>query len=350
MNDDMFSKVGGSGTESRTFMGCFAGERFALPGREPLAETVRHFRRQAYLRDSLAAEVGWSAASVITGGRRAPLSRELYAVMPRFALIMFGSNDVESGVPERYGRALWSIARTLLDRGVIPVLSTAPPRADDPSLEPRLRRNNAVVRGLGRALRVPVVDLHGELVRLPGSGLAGDGVHTRGRVASGRSDACNFGEDGLRYGTNVRNLLNLLMLDRLRRSVLGSEPPPDAAPPPALAGDGSAAEPFDAGPRGFADLRESAGTTDVPACDGAAAARGHLYRIRVDRPEAFWARLVARQEAAVELRRLDPAGRCVARAPFELEATLPPGTHHLAVVATGAEAGPHLLVVGRAGD
>jgi hypothetical protein len=198
---------------------------------------------------------------------------------------------------------------------------------------------------------VPFVDLHAELLRLPGFGLAGDGVHTRGRVEAGRSDACNFGDDGLRYGTNVRNLLNLLVLDRLRRTVLGSEPAPDPAPAP-LAGDGSAGAPFDAGGGSFADLRESAGTAPVAACEGegGAAARGHLYRLHVDRRETIWARVVVRRDAAVELRLFDATGRCLQRAPFELEATLGPGTHHLAVVATGEAAGSTLLVVERTRD
>jgi hypothetical protein len=99
---------------------------------------------------------------------------------------------------------------------------------------------NLVVRGIAQTRQVPFVDYHRELLPLPGHGLAPDGVHPN--VYS--QGACHFSEAGLVKGYNVRNLITLEALDRVRRVVVDAEPAPDPPEAPRLTGAGSLADPF----------------------------------------------------------------------------------------------------------
>ena len=86
----------------------------------------------------------------------------------------------------------------------------------------------AVIRAIAEARQVPLIDYHRELASLPDHGLGGDDLHPS-RHPEG---ACVLSEDGLRYGYNIRNLLTLQALDRIRRAVEeGVSAESRAAPP-----------------------------------------------------------------------------------------------------------------------
>ena len=221
-NPDVFIKVGDSATVNRAFMQCFSRDaEVDLDGRvelRPLIETIRGARARgtdSFRRQSRAAGVGWSVYRVLSGSSSA-IAEEVRAMQPRFALVMFGGNDVETGSLRRYESRMEELVSRLERWGVIPILSTIPPRNDDPEADAQVPRFNAALRALAERRRLPLVDLHAVMVEQPDRGLASDGVHPSAPVRDGRAHGCDLTEAGLAHGQNVRNLLNLEMIAALR--------------------------------------------------------------------------------------------------------------------------------------
>lgn len=220
-NEDVFVKVGDSATVSRIYLQCLSrDEALRLDGRDELRPILERFRAASipggdpFTRESLAAGVGWSANRPLRGSPT-PLAREVRTTNPRFALVMFGSNDVELGRVGRYEGRMEALVERLVAWGVVPVLSTIPQRNDDPEADQRVPRYNDAVRALAQARRLPLIDLNRALEPLPERGLASDGVHPSAPVVDGRARGCDFTEQGLQHGQNVRNLLTLRVLGRL---------------------------------------------------------------------------------------------------------------------------------------
>lgn len=221
-NPDVFIKVGDSATVNRAFMQCFSNDdEVMLDGRaelRPLIETIRGARARgtdSFRRQSRAAGVGWSVYRVLSGSSSA-IAEEVRAMQPRFALVMFGGNDVETGSLRRYESRMEELVSRLERWGVIPILSTIPPRNDDPEADAQVPRFNAALRALAERRHLPLVDLHAVMVEQPDRGLASDGVHPSAPVRDGRAHGCDLTEAGLAHGQNVRNLLNLEMIAALR--------------------------------------------------------------------------------------------------------------------------------------
>ena len=244
MHDDAFTRIGDSATVNWGFIRCFGMDHLELADHGGLQETVDFFRTRGrmFRRDSLAAGVGWSSPRVFSGGRRAPLYEELRAIRPRYALIHFGGNDIQGANLARYTHWMWKIVERLTERGVIPVLTTVMPRGDDPDKNAMVPVFNAALRALARTWRVPLIDLHAALLPLPRWGLAGDGQHPNSFSIEGQTRAC-LNAEGLQHGNNVRNLISLMMLDRLRRHVAMGEDGVGQEPPQVI-GEGSVETPY----------------------------------------------------------------------------------------------------------
>ena len=328
--DDVFAKVGDSMSQSRAFMTCFARDEVRLAGRAHLRETIEHFRAgdaggvSPFARDSEATAVGWRTISVLRG----PLDRELRRTQPRFATLMFGTNDMQNGRPWVFARRMWRVVDRLIENGTIPIMSSILPRDDDAERDKQVPLYSMIVRALAQSRLVPFIDYRREMEQLPGRGLARDGLHANVLVEDGRGRACDFTEEGLRYGHNVRNLLNLRMLDRLRRVVIEGEPAPDPAWP-AARGDGTARAPFEMTHIPYAVVR--------PASD-----EPHVYRFTLRAPSRIHLRAFTREGRTPEvtLGNRSGAGR------RGLVARLPAGTHTLRI-ATHASAREYMLVVDR---
>lgn len=360
--DDVFMKVGDSSTVSRGFLGCFADrDEVDLAGRDELADTIAHFRnrhaagRNSFRRRSHAAHEGWSARHVLRGNPP-PVLAEVRAIRPRFAFVMNGGNDVEGDDDYAYALRMLRIVELLAGNGVIPILSSIPPRTDDEDRNRAVDRYNRITWAIARAWQLPYLDYHQVMVRLPRQGLAGDGVHPNILVQGSRGHACRFDELGLRHGHNVRNLLALRGLDLLRRTVIEGEDPPEDDRPP-LAGDGTPAHPFEIIALPFADFRDTrtagGSSIDVYACgEQDESGREVIYRIVVDRPIRVRILAVGRQRTDVDVHLLrgEPTGEaCVERADRQIESTLSEGIWYVAVdtfsTAGEAAAGEALIVV-----
>jgi GDSL-like Lipase/Acylhydrolase family len=238
----VFAKVGDSITESASFLQDVGCGQARLGARRDLAATIAFFRRtrlpasyasawctaaNSFTRASAAATTGWDAAAPLArladpppGCGRPPLDRplrcELRLLRPAFALVLYGTNDVERTGVATFRVRLRRVVRVTLAAGTVPVLSTIPPRHD--RFASRVSAFNAAIAGLAAAERVPLWNYHRALTApgLLAEGISPDGIHPS--VYSGDQAAVLDGP-GLRYGYNVRNLTALEVLAALRRAV-----------------------------------------------------------------------------------------------------------------------------------
>jgi lysophospholipase L1-like esterase len=356
--ENVFSKVGDSITVGTGFLHCFAGDGVRLDGRGDLQATIDHFRAgnaggtTPFDRTSLAATVGWSVQSALRGAP-SPVEREIDTVRPRFATVMFGTNDIENDNPSYYGDQMRTLVDLLLENGVIPLLSTIPPRDDRASSDAEVPTYNTLVRALAQSRGVPLMDLHRRLSAIPGHGLAGDNLH----LDSAGSGSCDFRADGLSGGNNVRNLLTLQALDRVRRALAG-EPPPDADGP-GRSGSGTAADPVVIEALPFGDVRNThqapqSALPEYPGCGSQADEGGgeFVYRLDLAAPARVRADVADGDGVDVDLHLLvdptDPA-TCVRRHDRQIVADLDAGTWYFVLdtfVAAGApQPGEYLLAI-----
>ena len=140
-HDNVFSKVGASATVNRNFLRCFSGPHVELAGREGLRGTIDFFAdgdpatgwQDPFRRRSESATVGWHAGRAVWGSP-APLVTEVRHADPRFAVVMYGTNDIEQRQPHRYAELMVRLVGMLEARGIIPILTTIMPRDDDPRI------------------------------------------------------------------------------------------------------------------------------------------------------------------------------------------------------------------------
>jgi hypothetical protein len=246
---DVFAKVGDSITESGSFLQGLACEEPAW-GRWAALDDTRGFfglhtfpsrytsvwcgRANSFSRASATAVSGWDAADALAVPMRdppagcaglSPLACEYRLLRPSVALVMYGTNDLESFSADAYELNLTAIVERSLEGGVVPVLSTIPPRTDGKHRNRRVIRFNRRVLAVAKAYRVPLWNYWRSLQdpRAVNHGISDDGVHPNlygGCEAPLGCRPLDFTRRGLRYGYNRRNLGALRVLDRLR-AVLG---------------------------------------------------------------------------------------------------------------------------------
>lgn len=271
-----FIKVGDSITSNPLYMGCFTNGEPRNDAEHSFIEDLvayfgpagGHASHDPFTRESLAARAGVDAEWVVTGGPKSPLVQEIDAMNPAYALMMFGTNTVSrggstdgklDGVKLVYHfKYHWQALNLLLERGVIPILMTAPPNRTTPRSEYIIGELNRVVRALAEYHQVPLVDFHHAASAAPHFGLwrASDGnldVHP-----SACGNGCDFSASGLECGVNIRNLLSMQALARLKRVLDDGQPAPDALTAestPRLSGSGTKSTPYQIQSLPFIDLR-----------------------------------------------------------------------------------------------
>jgi hypothetical protein len=276
----VFAKVGDSITVAPEFLHCFDGGVVDLGDHADLAPTIAYYQG-AFDRHSVAAKGGTTARDAITGSP-CPLELELAAIDPQLAVVMFGTNEVRlDWTLDAYGTNLWSLVDRTIAYGVVPILSTIPANPGYPAADARIPAFNRVVRAIAQGRGIPLVDLHAELAGLPNRGISSDNLHPS--VAPG--GGCLLTTDGLRYGYNVRNLITVEALARVRAALAGTASDGNA---PTRDGSGSASDPF-LGAAPFVDMGDTAaGAPASHACGGTG--RERVYRTTLPssiRLEAF---------------------------------------------------------------
>lgn len=151
-----------------------------------------------------------------------PLGCEVLVTRPAVALVMYGTNDLAAGVDlASYRHNLDRIVGQLLDAGVIPVLSTIPPRPLHRRADARVSGYNQVVKAVADERGVPLWNYWAQLAGgdIVNSGISGDGIHPNAWRYGG-----DFSAQGLRHGYNQRSLGALQILDKLLRVVMRDGP------------------------------------------------------------------------------------------------------------------------------
>lgn len=180
----------------------------------------------AYNRRSFSAVASWSSFSVLDANSadqsqcqsgELPINCEYRLVKPSLALIMIGTNDAPAFSADQYRSNMTRIVEISSQSGVIPVLSTLPPRAD---FNDKIIAYNDVIRQLASAYDVPLWDFFSAVNPLPNHGYSPeDGIHLSlppGAPAS----TMDFTSDNLQYGTTMRNLTALQMLKTVLDNVM----------------------------------------------------------------------------------------------------------------------------------
>lgn len=229
---NIFSKVGDSITLSSVFFNPIGIGVYELHEHSALQPVIDYYSSgiargtsNSFATTPLAAKVGWRARAVLSPTasdpafcqpEEAPLACEYRLVRPAVALIMLGTNDVPYTPDDEFEADLRRILDFSIDWGVLPVLSTIPPLYRT-GLEGRAEELNVIIVRLAQEYEVPLWDYYAALQDLPGTGMAGDGVHPNWAPAGHNAD---FSPDYLRYGMVTRNLTGLYVLDAIWRTIL----------------------------------------------------------------------------------------------------------------------------------
>jgi hypothetical protein len=339
---DVFAKVGDSQTVNAGFMHCFAhDDRVDLATHAGLEPARRTFLG-AFDRESLSAKIGASASFALGG----PLGAELDATLPHYAVVMYGSNDIQNaptGGISTYARDMMKITDTLLQRGVIPLLTAPPPRplraSDVAAFGPEgadvwAPRYASVVRGIAQARQVPFIDLARELRKIPKFGIGADNLH----LIAAPAGPCHLDEASLKYGVNVRNLVTLEALKRAHDAVESGVAPDATASE--LAGNGRSGTPFVVPELPFSDLRSASQSSDQGQACGARAL--FTYRVKIERPAQIHVGLFARGDKAFVR---DGHGNCKSVSGGDAVMAFDAGESDVVVTASAAPAGEHLLTL-----
>jgi GDSL-like Lipase/Acylhydrolase family len=362
---DLFMKVGDSISVSTRFLHCFGDGDADLGAYGALQPTL-----DAYAAATIAGTTSFDRVSAcVEGGKTAfwamdgqpsPLETEMSALNPALAVVMFGTNDIGWFSPDHihtlnwYHGYMFDLVDALLDAGIVPILSTLPPRDDKPSLDAWIPTFNAVIRGMAQGRQIPLVDFHRELQPLPSHGLSSDGVHPNAYTSAG--DACTLTTEGLDYGYNVRNWITLTGLDRTRRAAIADEGPLDDDAP-RLEGEGTIATPFVALGNPFVDVRDTndaiSDGLDTYGCSTAdESGPEFVYRLSVTESVRLRAVVLDRGDVDIDIHLLGDTvseASCLTRGDTIVEQDLSPGTYHLVLdtYVSGGQAlgGEYLLAV-----
>ena len=354
---DVFAKVGDSITVDNNFLDCYAGTDVMLDSESALEPTRTWFNQTAvsgsntsFDRTSLSATVGWSAGAAITGSPT-PIQQEATAINPAFAVVMFGTNDTSATGFWTFEKNLRGVVDQLLGLGVVPLLSTIPPRGDSTAMNALVPEMNAIIRAVAQYRQIPYMDYWQTLTGLPQYGLAGDGIHPQ--VFTG-GHGCWLTPSALQFGCNQRNRVTLESLDRVRRFLVAGTAA-EAAPPPLL-GAGTFANPRQIDVLPFVDDGDTTKSTSSQANVYSCAPQDEsgpeiVYTLTLTTAATVRARVYCDTNVDVDLHWLTQpdAAHCTARNDKTLEVIAQPGTYYLSVdsfVSAGvAKSGGYRLTV-----
>ncbi len=232
-NPRVFTKLGDCMTDTPHFLAPLGDGNYVLGEHSNLAQVIARFQdtparqgrwqQNAFLTPSLAAAGGFNVASPLDPtwsdpawcrAEESPLACELRVANPAFAVIMFGTNDVNTTDLSSFDFYLRTVISQTLDAGVIPLLSTFPPRPENPE---KSRQINQIVVRVAQDYQIPLVNLARALDGLPHRGVNPEDTTHLTLPPDGRADV--FTPEGLQYGFNVRNLLTLQALARVLAAV-----------------------------------------------------------------------------------------------------------------------------------
>jgi hypothetical protein len=228
----IFTRVGDCMTSDRfQFLGEIGKKKYDLGDYKSLQGVVDFYMKEAptkkapnsFLEESIASFTGFNASSVVDAEwtpagicepGATPLSCEYDTVKPAIAIIMFGTNDLNTLTPAQFDFYLRLIVSDTLERGIIPLLSTFP---GDPYQHNKANRLNHIALQVAHDYDVPIMNLWLAIQKLPGAGLRANSNYLSG---AWNIRPTYFTGDTLQYGYTQRNLLTLQSLDIVWREVI----------------------------------------------------------------------------------------------------------------------------------
>jgi hypothetical protein len=221
-NPRMLAKVGDSLTSNQDFLIGYGLGHYNLGAYGGFQDSVNYFSAEAFSRDSVAAEPGFSAASVLDPlsapqeiclPNESPLMCEYRLTRPSVAIILIGSVDVQRYDANTYHNYLSQVVDITINQGIVPVLTTFTYAYDYYPAESEAFNN--VIRSIAMSRQIPLIDLQAATVNMPNRGVGTDLFHL-----TQRSDDWIYldGEQN-HYGTTMRNFITLQTLDNLRRGL-----------------------------------------------------------------------------------------------------------------------------------
>ncbi|BCX03902.1 MAG: hypothetical protein KatS3mg053_1840 [Candidatus Roseilinea sp.] len=235
-NPRVFAKLGDCMTENEYFLVPLSAGRYQLGDYMALKPTLEHFLgvparanggrpwdKDSFATVGLASAGGFNVAGPLDptwsnpewcAADESPLQCEFRVSRPAFAVVMFGTNDVNTTDLVTYDFYLRTIISQTLDAGVIPILNTFPTRPENPA---KTRQLNQIVVKVAQDYSVPLVNLNRALAMLPHQGVDPKDTTHLTVPPDGRVDI--FSGEHLQYGFTVRNLVTLQALDAVLRAV-----------------------------------------------------------------------------------------------------------------------------------
>jgi hypothetical protein len=228
---NVFSKIGDSITASPNFLTPIGKGQLNLDKyQNDFAPLIQFYSQvntrgagNSFAAPSLAAGQGWKADTLFLPawsdpcGSEACITCEYNRVKPAVALIMIGTNDSSDVAPNDYTNNLHKLLTTTINMGILPVLSTIPPKKLDPTNNARVDQWNTIIRNTSQQYQIPLWDYWYAMQSAPNQGISDDHVHPS---APPDGAAANFTPQYLGYGYNIRNLTALIVLNAIWQQVL----------------------------------------------------------------------------------------------------------------------------------
>ncbi len=227
---NVFSKVGDSLTDTPNFLRAIVNG-YNLRDYGYLLPTIQFFMGgtalggNSFNSASISSRASWGTVSALDPGSadpgrcnpgETPVSCEMRVVKPAAVLVMIGTNDSPAYSADAFGERLRQIVETCIQYNVVPILSTLPPRAE---FNDNIIAYNQVITGMANSYGVPLTDLYSAVINLPNHGYGDDGIHLS--VPPGGVPATvDFTSDNLQYGSTMRNLTTLQILDSVLKNVM----------------------------------------------------------------------------------------------------------------------------------
>ena len=227
---NVFSKVGDSLSDTPNFLRALGGS-YNLRGYGSLLPMIQFFSGgnalggNPFVSGSISAHASWGEVSVLDPGSadhgrcnsgETPVACEMRVVKPSVVIIMIGTNNSPAFPPDVFGGRLRQIVETCIQANVVPILSTLPPRAQ---YNDNIIAYNQVITSMASSYGIPLTDLYSALVNLPDHGYGSDGIHLS-VPPGGPSATVDFTPENLQYGSTMRNLTVLQILDSVWKNVL----------------------------------------------------------------------------------------------------------------------------------
>ena len=172
---------------------------------------------------------GIRADEMLAGGKqRMPsFAKLLDTYKPQMVVLMLGTNDASAGRGvEAYQADMAKAVDLMLERGVIPILSTIPPHVGQPD---KAKAYNEALRKLAKKRAIPLLDYEKEILkRRPddwnGTLLGKNDVHPTAEVNGTKATSAPTAENLRNSGYLLRGWLSVQKVAEVKRTVLDEKP------------------------------------------------------------------------------------------------------------------------------